>query len=509
MSNFMDEIKNVLEEERKYAITENGAIGYRTTNHTILDMNFKVPSYRTADASTIWNDFQKAYAEDPEHAIKWLFYVRDCRGGLGERRLFRVIIKELANRNPALVSALVPLFAEYGRYDDLFELIECHSNVAVFEYIKSTLNSDLINMRNSRPVSLLAKWLPSENASSQKTIARANAIRIYLGLTPRQYRKTLTALRRYIDIVERKMSNGQWDKIDYEAVPSKAALNYRNAFKVHDGARYDEYLAQVSAGEKKINASVLYPYDIVHKYGRKIDATLEAQWKALPDCVKGESNTLVVADGSGSMLCTVGNTGVTALDVANSLAIYFAQRSGGQFKNKYITFSSRPQFVDLTGMTLLDNLNIAARYNECSNTNIEATFDLILNLAIAKRMKQSDLPDNVLIISDMEFDSATTYFYSYDWTRNRVSKSLFETIAAKFHRAGYKMPRLVFWNVNSRTNTIPVKQNESGVILVSGFSVNICKMVMSNQLDPYLALLEVLDGPRYYAIGKIYNHTMR
>jgi hypothetical protein len=227
---------------------------------------------------------------------------------------------------------------------------------------------------------------------------------------------------------------------------------------------------------------------------KSYDATLEGLWKALPDTVKGAENTIVVADGSGSMTCNVGgNTSVTALDVANALAIYFAERASGEFKDKYITFSSRPQLVDFSNAkTLRDKLQIALSHNEVADTNIEATFDLILQTAVNNHMSQEDIPKNVLIISDMEFNSAVGW--------HRPTETLFTTIAKKYAAAGYKLPRLVFWNVNSRTGTIPVKENDLGVALVSGFSVNIVNMVMSNKLDPYECLLDVLNTERYQPV---------
>jgi hypothetical protein len=325
-----------------------------------------------------------------------------------------------------------------------------------------------------------------------------------MNMTSKAYRKMLSKMRKYIDVVECKMSAKQWGDIDYEGVPSRANLIYNNAFLRNDEERRREYLGKLEKGEVKINASTLFPHDIVHKYTvdglwslsvKPLDATLEGLWNALPDTVKGAENTIVVADGSGSMTCNVGgNTKVTALDVANALAIYFAERSSGEFKDKYITFSTRPQLVDFSNAkTLRDKLSIALRHNEVADTNIEATFNLILKTAVNNHMSQEDMPKNVLIVSDMEFNAATGYY-------NRPSTTLFDTIAKKYATYGYKLPRLVFWNVNSRTGTIPVKENELGVALVSGFSVNIVNMVMSNKLDPYECLLDALNVERYQVI---------
>jgi hypothetical protein len=327
-------------------------------------------------------------------------------------------------------------------------------------------------------------------------------------MSPKEYRKMLSELRKYIDVVERKMSAKQWSEINYEAVPSRANLIYNDAFLRNDEERRREYLGKLEKGEAKINAGVLFPHDIVHKYGRAYcaDTALEGMWKALPDTVKGCGNTIVVADGSGSMTCRVGNTDVSALEVANSLAIYFAEHSSGEFKDKYITFSERPQFVDFSkAKNLREKLAIARSHNEVANTNIEAVFDLILTTAVKNHMAQEDIPANILIISDMEFDSCATTNTErrggwYGTYCERPTATLFETIEQKYRAAGYKLPRLVFWNVNSRTGTIPVKENELGVALVSGFSVNIAKMVMSGKTDPYECLLEALNVERYQPI---------
>lgn len=506
---FMNAIKNELNNEKQF--TENGAVGYRTTGKKLLDLNFSVASLRSASEQTIINKFMDAYWEDPVMAIKWLFYSRDCREGLGERRLFRILVKHLAQEKPEVVKAILKFTSEYGRYDDMWCLLDTDLKNDVISIVYAQLGEDTVNMRNNKPISLLCKWLPSENASSKETKRYAATIRKGLNMTSRVYRKMLSQMRKYIDVVECKMSSKEWTGINYEAVPSRANLIYNNAFLRNDEERRRAYLGALEKGEAKINASVLFPHDIVHKYGRGygVDSALEGMWKALPDTVKGCGNTIVVADGSGSMTCNVGgNTHVTALDVANSLAIYFAERSSGEFKDKYITFSERPQLVDFSkAKTLRDKIGIALSHNEVANTNIEAVFDLILSTAVNNHMAQEDIPANVLIVSDMEWDQCATTNSSagrsYSWYMNpRVAptETLFETIAKKYAAYGYKLPRLVFWNVNSRTGTIPVKENDLGVALVSGFSVNIVKMVMSNKLDPYECLLDVLNVERYRAV---------
>lgn len=400
--NFMNAMKDTIDKVyNNFSVTENGAIGYKTTGHTLLDMNFAVSSYRNASSDKIISMFRKAFNEIPELAMRWLFYVRDVRGGTGERRLFREIIKDMANHCPGFTKMLVPYVQEYGRIDDLWVLLETPCKHAVLQWFANQIREDVKNMKNNKPISLCAKWACSENASSSLTRRYANMMMDALNMSPRQYRKTLSDLRRYIDVVERKMSNQDWEEIDYETVPSKANLLYNNAFLRHDEHRRRLFLNAVKKGEAKINAGTLFPHEIVHKYKTyQIDETLEALWKNLPDTVQGAGNVMVVADGSGSMTQRVGNTSIQALEVANALAIYFAERSSGQFKDKYITFSMTPQYVDISQRTLRQKLNEALKHNECANTNIEAVFDMILKTAVDNNLSQEDIPGTILIVSD-------------------------------------------------------------------------------------------------------------
>lgn len=505
MSNFMTAMKS--EMDNRISITENGAVGYATTGKKLLDMNFAVASLRKASEQEIVNKFMDAYYENPMLAIKWLFYLVDCREGLGERRTFRVIMNYLAEQHTDIAIAVIKLIPEYSRWDNLITLIECGNKEVVNEAlltIKTQLALDKMNMREDKPISLLAKWMPSENASSKDTKRRATIIRNSLEWDERRYRKTLSALRKYLDVVECKMSAKEWKNIDYSTVPSKANIKYSNAFMRNDEERRRAYLESLKKGETKINAGVLFPHDVVHKYGtndywrhniKSYDEALEQMWKSLKD-IGNIENTIVVADGSGSMTITVDNNcSVTALEVANSLAVYCGERCSGEFKDKYITFSNRPQLVDFTNANSLhDKLEIALRHNEVANTNIEAVFELILNTAINNHMTQEEIPQNVLILSDMEFDTCVRSNYG------RINTILFDTIANKYAQYGYKLPRLVFWNLASRTGTIPVKQNDMGVALVSGFSANIMKLVLNGELDPYKALVKELNSTRYKAV---------
>ena len=512
----MDGLKETLNNETQ--LTENGAVGYKTTGKKILDLNFSVTSLRNRSDKDIVSKFVDAFYEDKMLAMKWLFYCRD-REAVGERRIFRVVIKYLAENHPDIAKAILELVPAYGRYDDVLCLLDTELMTDVVEMLKVQLNNDAKNMLENKPVSLLAKWLPSPNTSSKETRRFAKIIYKTIGMTERQYRKTLVALRKYLNVVEVAMSSKEWGAIDYSAVPSRANLVYNAAFLRNDEERRREYLNALSRGDKdvKINAGVLFPHDIVHKYteGRSrvqnpLDATLEELWKALPDYVQGAGNTICVADGSGSMTSRVGNTTVSCLDVANALAIYFSERSSGQFKDNYITFSERPQLVDFSNATTLrQKLEIASKHNEVANTNIEAVFQLILRTAINRGMSQDELPQNILILSDMEFDEGATTNRSRDsWSVYRPTTTLFDKIEKEYAEYGYKLPRLVFWNICSRTGTIPVKENDLGVALVSGFSPAIVKMVLSNSTDPFECLLEQLNAERYAAVEAVLKNVI-
>lgn len=498
----MNALQNVLGEEYNVSVTENGAVGYKTTGKQLLDINFSISSLRNMSEEEVVKKFEAAFIENKMLAIKWLFYASDVREGVGERRLFRVVMTYLATTYPEIAKAVIELVPAYTRWDNLWVLLETGLKNDVITLVKAQLTKDLEAVGNNEPISLLGKWMPSLNTSSDVTKKYAKILRSSLGLTDRNYRKMLSKLRRYLKVVEVSMSSNEWNSIDYNSVPSRANLIYKDAFIKHDRERRVDYLTKLEKGEAKINAGVLFPHDIVAKYSgnsyrrtvSSLDVTIEELWKALPDYVAGNGNTICVADGSSSMITPVcKGTSATCLDVANALAIYFAEHSSGQFKDKYITFSERPQLVDFSkAESLHDKLAIALSHTEVANTNIEAVFDLILHTAVTNSMSQEDMPQNILILSDMEFDECAE-----GNNESTLSKKLFSVIESRYKAAGYKLPRLVFWNINSRTNTIPVKENELGVALVSGYSTAIIKMVLSNSTDPFECLLEQINSPRY------------
>lgn len=504
---FEQALKSTLNNTVSY--TENGAVGFATSGKKLLDINFAISSLRSKTKEDIETMFSDAFYENPLLAIKWMFMLRDVRGGIGERRSFRICFSWLANARPEIVKKLIPLVAEYGRWDDLLMSgLEGSLWNDVVDYIDMQWTNDLNNMKENKPISLLAKWMPSINTSSPKTVALARKLAASFNLSEKQYRKTLSKMRKYLNVIEQKMSAKQWNEIDYQSVPSQANIKYNSAFLRNDEVRRREFLSKLEKGEVKINASTSFPSDIVHSYGyghgRSKDAALEAMWKALPDYVSGQESgsTIVVADSSGSMTCTIGNTSMMAIEVAYSLAIYFAEKLNGPFKDKTITFSNAPKYLDMSqAKSLREKLNIMYGHSEYADTNVEKVFDLILKTAVDNKLSQNDIPSNVLIVSDMEFNTAqcqNSWNIPHDWDAKQ--NALFTRIAEKWTNAGYKLPRLVFWNVNSRTGTIPVQTNPNGVALVSGFSPAIAKMVFSAKLDPYEVLLDAINVPRYQPV---------
>ena len=521
---FETTLKNTLNNE--VAFTENGAASYKTSGHKLLDLNFATSTLRNKSESEVAKIFSEAYYENPLLAVKWMFFCRDIRSnGMGERRTFRICLKWLASIRPDLVKNLLRLISVYGRWDDLFCLITMKNDDPVEDEVLAIIDeqwsSDVLLMKEGKSISLLAKWCPSINTSSPASVKLAKFFCKELSLSEKQYRKTLSAMRKYLNIVEQKMSAKEWNAINYEQVPSKANLKYNTAFLRNDETRRCEFLSKLKNNETKINSSVNFPSDIVHEYIKdknlnmiyyghsfglktnyKIDPALEAMWKSLPDYIKDQTtgSTIVVADSSGSMTTTVGTGNMTAMEVAYSLAIYFAEKLNGPFANKTITFSNRPQYLDMSNAkTLVEKLGVMYSHSEVSDTNIEAVFDLILETAVRNNLTQDDVPSNVLIVSDMEFNAAQgSYGYYADGSRYNASQNaLFKSIERKWTAKGYKLPRLVFWNVASRTGTIPLQQNDNGVALVSGYSPAVAGMVFSAKLDPYEVLVDALNVERY------------
>lgn len=522
MNTFMNALTN---NEKSY--TANDGTAYRTSGSPLVDLNFSVPALRQAAVdfygkskhyshfySTDWTMdavealrlFITSYEEDPLYTMKWLMYARHIKLGLGERDIFRMMLTKIGDLHPdmALQFIIGTELWNYGRWDDVlrifFDTTSTILHDGLGEVISNQFRRDVIGCSLGDSISLLAKWMPSNNTSSKEKRSEAVILQSLLHLSAREYRKTLSRLREYLSVVDRKASLNQWNDINYNHVPSKANLKYRNAFLKHDEERRKAYLTSLQKGDDavKINANSMFLYDIVQAYVKKSgycgeilkshDETLEQLWNA-QEGPKDYEDILIIRDGSASMCQQLtGNSTVTALSVADSIALYCAQYNKNEsFKNRFITFSNRPQMVDISMcQTLRDKLRRLHRFDDYSNTDIEATFDLILDTAVKNHLRKDELPSSCLIISDMQFDQATAH---------DDNTTVIESCCQKFESLGYTMPRLIFWNVSVYAhNTIPVQMHPSGVILVSGFSKSIVDMVVSRELNPETALKAELDA---------------
>ena len=491
-----------LKREANKTYTENGAVSNRSTGKDCLDLFATIGALRRQSENGIVTRFLRAYTENPDIAMKILFYSRDIRGGLGERRVFRTVLKWLAENEKNSLIRNLPYIAEYGRWDDLLVLLDTPCRAEALALLKKQFLADLAAAENKGEVSLLGKWLPSVNASSEETVNMAKQIARAFGLSDRDYRKALVTLRTQIRILENNLRERDYT-FDYAKQPSKAMFKYRCAFIRNDGERYQAYMGKVQRGEAKLHTGTLLPYEIVepclftggwwsnHCYMKPLaneeELSLNATWAALEDFTTDE-NALAIVDTSGSMYC---QSNPMPASVALSLGLYFAERAKGPYRNHFIEFSARPQLLEIKGDTFAERLRYIASFNEVANTNIEAVFDLILNAAVSSNVPQSELPAKLYIISDMEFDRCV----------DGAHLTNFENAKRKYALAGYTLPQLVFWNVASRRQQQPVTVNDRGVALVSGCSPRIFSMAMQGELDPWSFMLSIINTERYAPIA--------
>lgn len=486
-----------LKKALNHTTTENGAATCRSTESHCLDLFSSIGALRGASDSEINDRFCKAYAENADIAMKILFYARDIRGGLGERRVFRSILKKLAQENPASVRKNIPFVAEYGRFDDLMALMNTPCEKDAIGFIGAQLEADIDALEKGESISLLAKWLPSVNASNAVTVANAKKIARSLHLSDAEYRKALVKLRSRIHIIENNLRQRDYT-FDYAAQPSNAMYKYRKAFLRNDKERYQEFLQMVQKGSAKMHTSTLFPYDVIAplldsrysnaRVSKNEREALNTTWNALENFADDE-NALVVMDGSGSMYYS--SSKPSPISVAMSLAIYFAERNTGMFKNHFITFSHTPKLVEIMGSDIVEKVNYCKRFNEVANTNLQAVFDLILKTAVHNHLPQAELPSTLYIISDMEFDCCA----------ENADLPNFEAAKKKFEAAGYELPRVVFWNVASRNEQHPVTKNEQGVALVSGASPRIFSMLRGEDFSPYACMMDIIGSERYAKIA--------
>lgn len=483
---------NYMKVEDNITLTENGAMTYKTTGSDVLDLFSTIGGLRNASKREIISRFIRAYTEDSDLTLKLLFFTRDIQEGLGERRVFRIIVQWLAQNYPKVVIKNMEFIEAFGRYDDFLYLLNTKCEQEAIDYLRCQLDEDINRYLEGKSVSLLAKWLPSINTSNKWAVKCAKKLAKEFGMSQAEYRKTLSYLRERIDLVENHLRKREYN-FDYSKVPSRAHFKYRSAFIRNDHNRYKEYMEDVQKGKRVMHTNHVMPYEFVETYIRKGNSlteeekeTLNIAWENLPD-FGGEENAIAVVDTSGSMY---GGGSPIPASVALSLGIYFAQRNKGVFHNYFIEFSRRPQLIELKGESFIEKLQYIMTFNNVANTNLEAVFDMILQTAIQHNVQQKDLPSKLVIISDMEFDYCMV----------NAKASNFENAKDQYEAFGYHLPEIVFWNVASRNRQQPVTMNEQGVALVSGCSAHMFEMVAGDNLSPYQCMLYILNKERYAKI---------
>lgn len=477
---------NAVKNESKWTLTENGAVALNTTGDKVLDLFSTVGSLRTASEERITTLVSEAYNEDPDLTMKALFWARDIREGSGERNTFRIAMKWLATYHADSVRKNIKYFGEYGRFDDLYCLLDTPVENDMWRFARNQLVEDMANAKAGKPISLLAKWLKTADASSFNTRTLGIYTAHQLGLSVYVYKRMIRKLRKYLKIVEAQMCAQEWDKIKYDEVPGRASMIYRDAFKRHDEERYSNFIQKALKGEATIHAQTLYPYDLVQKVmsSYREDDSVEALWRNLPNYVTEGTNAIVIADTSGSMWGRPINSAV-------GLAIYFAEHNTGAYHNLWMNFSDSPSWQVVRGETLRQKVNNAVGANWGMNTNAEAAFDLILETAIKNNVSPSEMPKSIIIISDMEFDHCGGQKWAF-----------YDRMKAKFARFGYTIPQVIFWNVDSRNDVFHADSKRKGVILCSGQSTNTFKTIMNSISEtPTEYMLRVLNDDRYAAIA--------
>lgn len=494
----MNTFINELEKDFNIKKTENHADALYSTLSKVYDMFAFGGAYRNRSDEDVILLFSEAYDENPDLALKCLFYLRDIRGvGQGERRFFDVCYRWLVQTHPRTATKLLQYLPEYGRWDEVLKVTEgtnCWDNAV--DLIQHQLKEDI---RSNGHPSLCAKWMPSENASSQDTVALASNLRKSLNLTSRQYRKMLSELRAQIKLVESQMSQNRWEEIQFDKLPSKAGMKYRAAFG-RNPITSEKYRNFMNSKETKVNAGTLYPYEITRKaragsfyYDANEVAILGKYWNNLKDYLNGADNSIMcVCDFSGSMTWS-GYQNVVPIDISLSLGIYTAERMGGPFKDRFISFSNRPQLHRVYGDTIVDKVKNVLRTAEVATTNLPAVFDLFYNMVVDGRANSEDLPKTLVIISDMEINGGSNFR-----SKSEASTTM-DRIAVKWAKAGLRFPNVVYWNVNARNNTI-LQEPSSRITYVSGCSPSIFEQVLSGKSGVELMLDTLVSSGRYAVI---------
>jgi hypothetical protein len=463
--------------QTKNSFTENGMVTNSSSLNECVNLFFQIGAMRGQDKTRLINAFTKAFGENPLTAMKLLFWARDVRGGAGERQIFKDIVSYLATNRTAIMAKNIHLISEFGRWDDIEVLFGTPLEGEALKII-----SDALANKNG----LCAKWMPRPNVKNREAKRIANTIRKHLGLAPKDYRKLLVENS---NTVEQLMCAREFSRIDYNKLPSKAMSDYMKAFSKNDLARFQDYLSKLEKGEAKINASALYPYDVIKNLKQGNTKGADLQWNALPNFMETNNERIIpLVDVSGSMDTPVaGNPNLRVMDIAVSLGLYISERNVAPFKDAFITFETNPKLFVVKG-------SLSERYRQMiqspwgGSTDVERAFGLVLDSAVKHSVPQSEMPTMMLILSDMEFNQAS-----------RWSDTAQDMIERKFKAAGYEMPKIVYWNLASRGDSNkPVQFDKNGTALVSGFSPSILTNLLGgNEMTPYSMMMKVVDSERY------------
>lgn len=448
--------------------TTNGMPAFTKAGNAHVDLFFNIGSSRNNPANAV-RQFVSAFAADKLLATKIAFWARDIRGGAGEREVFRKILAYLSENHEDVVRKNLALIPEFGRFDD-FESIKVGTVAR-----KEAMEMWAVAIQNGN--GLAAKWAPRKGAVAVE-------LRNTLGMTPKQYRKTIVAGS---NTVEQLMCAKDWNSIEFDKLPSVASARYQKAFGRNAQENYSKYIAALQKGEVKINAAAVYPYDIIKSMRHGERKVAVEQWKALPNYM-GDAKILAMVDVSGSMACAAGAKmgNVSCMDVAMSLGLYCADKLSGAFKDTFLTFSGSPELLHLKG-DLGQKLDQMSRSKWGMNTDMPRAFGYILHHAVRNKVPQEDMPDTIVILSDMQFDSCVTY-----------GGAAMNTIRSQYEAAGYTVPNVVFWNINASYSNSPVTVNDKGVALVSGFSPALFKQILAaKDFSPMSIMLDVINQERY------------
>jgi hypothetical protein len=451
-------------------LTENGSPTLKSSLDKNVDLFFTIGALR-GQKDRLIQKFEASFSQNPEIATRIALWARDVREGAGERQTFRDILLFIEEKNPEFLGRILPKVSELGRWDDLLVLKTKEAREIAFGLVRDALQAGN---------GLCAKWMPRKGKDALE-------LREFLGFTPKRYRKTLVSLT---EVVEQKMCAKDWTDINYQHVPSIASSRYQKAFRRNDGERYNEFLTKVEKGEAKINASAIFPYDVLKYYNVGDDRTIQVQWDALPNFVNTDKAILPMIDVSGSMMTAAGSSGsTTCMDVSISLGLYLSEKNEGPFKNIALTFAERPELLSFEGIDrIVQKKDHLLRHGVGYSTNLDAAFKRVLDFALVNKVPADDMPKYILVLSDMEFNGG--YGYGNKTTSQRVLDA--------YAKAGYEAPNIIWWNIQSRGDNVPVKFNEEKMALVSGFSPSIVKSVLAaERVDPVSIMMATIENDRY------------